>query len=68
MEMVVTLNITTVRMGILIVSTTKLGSGLSEILGIRNLNWNSTLPVAIIGVVGTLYMVITTKVGCTSLA
>jgi hypothetical protein len=38
MEMVVTLNITTVRMGILIVSTTKLGSGLSEILGIRNLN------------------------------
>jgi hypothetical protein len=55
-------------MGILIGSTTKLGSGLNEILGIRNLNWNSTLPVAIIGVVGTLYMVITTKVGCTSLA
>ncbi len=65
--MVVVLNITVVRRGVLIGSITKLGNELNGVLGIRNLNQSSTLLVAITIVVGTLQMVTTTKIGFSSL-
>jgi hypothetical protein len=43
-----------VRGGVLIGSTSKLGSGLSGILARRNLNQSSIVPTTIIRIVGTL--------------
>jgi hypothetical protein len=48
-----------VRGGVLIGSTSKLGSGLSGILARRNLNQSSIVPTTIIRIVGTLQMVFT---------
>jgi hypothetical protein len=57
-EMVVTPTMDVVRRGILIGSTTKLGSGLGGVLARWKLNGSSTLPTTI-GVVGTPQMVFT---------
>jgi hypothetical protein len=51
-EMVVAPNINVVRKGILIGSTTNLGSGLCGVSTRRNLNRSSMLPTTIIGNVG----------------
>ncbi len=48
-----------VKKGILIGSTTQLGSGLGGVLTWRKLSGNTTLPIATIGVVGTSQMVFT---------
>jgi hypothetical protein len=57
-EMVVTPTMDVVRRGILIGSTTKLGSGLGGVLARWKLNGSSALPTTI-GVVGTPQMVFT---------
>jgi hypothetical protein len=58
-ETVVAPNIYVVTRGILIGSTTKLGNELNGISAERNLNWNTTLPIITIKVVGTPQMVFT---------
>jgi hypothetical protein len=59
MQMVVEPNINVVRRGVLIGFATKLGSGLGGVLLRRNLNQGSTLPIAIIRIVGIPQMVFT---------
>jgi hypothetical protein len=51
-----------VRRGVLIGSTTKMGSGLDGVLARRKLNESTTLPTTIIGVVGTPQMVFTNSI------
>jgi hypothetical protein len=56
---VIMLTMDVVRRGVLIGSTTKLGSGLGGVLAGRKLCGSSRLPIATIGVVGTPQMVFT---------
>ncbi len=51
-----------VKRGILIGSTTNMGSGLDGVLVGRKLNESTTLPPTIIGVVGTPQMVFTNSI------
>jgi hypothetical protein len=51
-----------VRRGILIGSTTKLDSGSNGVLVGRKLNGSTTLPIVVIGVVGTPWMVFTNSI------
>ncbi len=51
-----------VKTGILLGFATKLGSGFGGVSIGRNLNRSSTLPIRIIGVVGTLQMVLTNSI------
>jgi hypothetical protein len=60
--MVVAPNMNVVIGGIVIKSTTKLGSGLGGVLVGRNLNQSSTLLITTIGVVGRPQMVFTNLV------
>ncbi len=53
MEIVVAPNMNVVRGGVVIGSTTNLGSGLGGVSKRSNLNQSSALPTTIIGVVGT---------------
>jgi len=59
MEMVVAPNINVIRRGILIGFATKLGSKLSGVLTIRNLNQSLAPPIATTRVIGILQMVFT---------
>jgi hypothetical protein len=58
-EKIVAPNIDVVKRGILIKSTTKLGSGSSGVSIIRNLSQSLALPTTTTGVVGILQMVFT---------
>ncbi len=58
-EMFVAPTMDVVRKGVLIGSTTKLGSGSSGVLARRKLSGSTTLPTASTGVVGTPQMVFT---------
>ncbi len=61
-ETVVVSNKDVVKRGILIRFIRKLGSESSGVLTVRNLNRNSTLPIATIGVVGMVQMVFTNPI------
>jgi hypothetical protein len=65
MEMVIVPNINVVKRGVLIGSTTKLGSGLGRILTRRNLSQNLMLPIVTIGVVAIPQMVFTNSIMAT---
>jgi hypothetical protein len=58
-EIVVAPNMNVVKDGVLIRSTTNLGSGLGAVLAGRNLNQSSTLPIVTIGIIVTPQMVFT---------
>jgi hypothetical protein len=62
MEMVVAPNMDFVRKGVIIISTTKLGSRSNGILARRNLSQSSALPIATTRVVNTLQMVFTNPI------
>jgi len=62
MEMVVAPNMDFVKKGVIIRSTTKLGSRSNGILVRRNLNQSSALPIATTRVVKTLQMVFTNPI------
>jgi hypothetical protein len=51
-----------VKRGVLIGSTTKLGNGSSGVLARKKSNGNTTLPITIIGVVGTLQTMFTNPI------
>jgi hypothetical protein len=61
-ETVVAPNIYVVTRWVLIGSTTKLGNKLNGISAKRNLNWNTTLSIITIGVVGTPQVVFTNPI------
>ncbi len=62
METIVEPNIRVFRKGVLIKSSTKLGSGSGRISARRNLSWSSALPTTIIEVVGIPQMVFTNSI------
>jgi hypothetical protein len=62
MEMVVAPNMDFVKKGVIIRSTTKLGSRSNGILAKRNLSQSSTLPIATTRIVKTLQMVFTNPI------
>ncbi len=61
-EIVVAPNTNVVRVGVLIGSTTNLGSGLDGVLPRRNLSRSSALPTTTIGVIGSSQMVFTNPI------
>jgi nitrogen fixation protein len=58
-ETVVAPTMDVVKRGVLIGSTTNLGNGWSGVLARKKLSGNTTLPITIIGVVGTLQTMFT---------